>query len=573
MPDCDNCRETGVSKDVVSFCSECDLHFCVACDKLHGKFAPGHKTDFQEITDTAGGKVDGSTTYASCSEHSEESADYYCQWHESVICNTCKQSEHSQCTVLAISTAYEEIDISKEICNTFEQLIKLQETTDKLKREKQMALETYQTDIDERRYNIEGFRKRFNYLFDRYDAQLESQRALFVNDISFSMRSYARLSDQIREKTKSLEESLDIENGRLSFHQMINANHMYKKFKNKLTEVQNKRLSFDIFVKEEKDHKTLIDQLANLVNRVTESEEVVDSELDVGVDATTVNTQTKSFLDIKSCSVVTEADVRVLSDDKVPYIYGCCWMPDGQVILCDFDNSNIKILDKDFKIKFTAPCASAPFDVDCINETSAVVTLPSAKALQFISVKPGFKFQQKRDLNLNCKGACAHGKNIFVCIDESEPSKTGVKVLNLNGDDVSFISHLGSGDPRNLCVTTDGTKIYYTGGSDKSFFIKCVTKDGYGIFSVSSSDLKSPRGIVHDERNNIMICDFRKKCVQIINAEGKCGKILLTEKDIMYAPISISLNKTYDKLIIGSYKYILAEKPISKLTVYKLEYS
>ena len=158
--DCDNCREAGLLKDAVSFCSECDLHFCVACDMLHGKFAPVHKTDFQEITDTAGGKVDGSTTYASCSEHSEESADYYCQWHESVICNTCKQSEHSQCTVQAISTACEEIDISKEMYSTLEQLIKLQETTDKLKREKHVTLDTYQANIDERRYSIASLRKR-----------------------------------------------------------------------------------------------------------------------------------------------------------------------------------------------------------------------------------------------------------------------------------------------------------------------------------------------------------------------------------------------------------------------------
>ena len=380
----------------------------------------------------------------------------------------------------------------------------------------------------------------------------------------------------MREKTKSLKESQDMENRRLSFYQMINAKLAYKKFKNKLSEVKKKRLRFDISVKEEKDHQTLTDQLANLVNRVTESEEVVDLEdvavLDVEVDDTTVNTQTKSFLNIKSCSVVTEVDVRVRSDENVPSIYGCCWMPDGKVILCDYDNDNIKILDKDFKIKFTAPCVSAPVDVDCINETSAVVTLPSAKALQFISVNPGFKFQQKRDLNLHCEGICVRGKNIFVCIAESEPSKKGVKVLNLNGDDVSFISHLGPGTSSYLCVTTDGTKIYYTGGYDKSAFIKCITKDGYGIFSVSSSELDYPRGIVHDEMNNIMICDCSKRCVQIINADGKCGKILLTENDNMYAPESMSLNKTYDKLIIGS----LEDKPgqrVSKLTVYKLEYS
>ena len=230
-------------------------------------------------------------------------------------------------------------------------------------------------------------------------------------------------------------------------------------------------------------------------------------------------------------------------------------------------------MDKEFNIKFIAPCPPGPWDVDCIDESSAVVTLPGAKALQFITVKPGFKFQQKRDLNLICRGVSVHNKNIFVCIDESEPSKRGVKILNLNGNDVSFISHLGSGSPKSLCVTTDGTKIFYNGGTGKNLFINCVTKDGCGIFSVSSSELDVPTGIVHDEGNNIMICDYKSKCIQIISAEGVLGNVLLTDKNNMYAPKSICLSKTYDNLIVASYKTVSSGPSLSKLTVYKLEYS
>ena len=565
-PQCDNCREAGVVKDAVSFCSECDSHFCVVCDKLHGKIAPGHKTDIKERADI----VDEKTKYALCSKHRKETVEYYCQTHESVFCETCKLSEHAICAVQSISDACEGTNISKDICDMTEQLIKLQEATDRLKWDKQMTLNAYQSDMGVHRDNIKNLRKKFSNMFERYDKQLESQETTTVNNLSSSIRSCVLLSDQLKEQTKSFEEKQDVINKQSLFQQLINARKTCTEFRSVFEEIRSKKAKCGINIKQDKNHQTLLDQLYQLVHQDVVSEEYAGSE-EVADDAT--NGQPKTFINIKSCPDVKEVNVRVHNDESVPHITGSCWLPDGQVILCDYQNKKIKILDKDFNIKFAAPCPTEPWDVDYIDESSAVVAMPNAKALQFISIKPGFKFQQKRDLNLSCRGVSVHDKNIFVCIDESEPSKWGVKILNLNGNDVAFISHIGAGDPRKICVTADGTKVCYTGGSGNDLFINCVTKDGYGIFSVSSSELGYPRGIVRDECNNIMVCDGIKKCVQIICPDGVCGNVLLTDKNNMYSPTSMCLSKTYDNLIVASYKYVSSGPSLSKLTVYKLEYS
>lgn len=167
-------------------------------------------------------------------------------------------------------------------------------------------------------------------------------------------------------------------------------------------------------------------------------------------------------------------------------------------------------------------------------------------------------------------GVCVHDKNIFVCIDEPEPSKKGVKVLNLNGDPVSFIPHFGSGELRYLCPNVDGTRIYYNEGSGKDLFINCVTKDGYGIFSVSTTKLDFPRSIVHDESDDIMVCDDNNKCIQIVSADGIIENTLLIENRTTYAPKSMCISKNYDCLIVTSHK--ASEPRDSKLTLYRLEY-
>ena len=568
-PQCHNCREAGVLKDAISFCSECDRYFCVVCDKLHGKLVPGHKTDPYESVDTAENKVDDRTMYATCSKHSSETINYYCQEHESVICKICKQSEHASCAVQSASDACEGISISTKIADTIKKFINLQQKTDKLKHEVQMELDTYQSDIHARRYDIKRLQKDFNSMFDRYDVQLELQEASFVNSLSSSIRSCVSLTDQVKNQTKFLEETQGTVNEILSFQQLIKAETMYREFNNMFGEIQIKERSCDI--KEDKNHSKLLNRLSKLVHHPADLENSADSE-EIEEKVTEEMTKTKSFLNISSCTPVTQIDTRVCNDGLESIHYGCCCMLDGQVILCDNYNKKIKILDKNYNIKFTALCPLGPYDVDSVDTKSAVVTLPEAKAIQFISVNPGFKFLQKIQLKLKCSGVCIHDKTIFVCIHEPEQEKRGVKVLNLNGGDMAFIPHLGTGDPRNICVTADGSKVCYTGGSGKDLFINCVTKDGYGIFSVSNSDLDMPRGIIHDEYDNIMICDESKKCLQIISAEGVCENRLLTANN-MYAPRSMCLSKTYDYLVVASYEYRTSGASLSKLTVYNLEYS
>ena len=390
---------------------------------------------------------------------------------------------------------------------------------------------------------------------------MKSKEATCVTSLSSSIRKLDIISDNVKGKIKWLEGKHDKES---LFHQLLTSKDVSKRINEEMGEICAITTSFDVTITEDKTLPSLLDQLSGLVHQdVTDSEELLEK-------ASEDYLKKKMFLKIKSCTVIKEKDPKVRSDKATLSITGCCWLPDNKgVIICDNSEGNqtIKVFDEDMNVKFTAKCSSRSYDVAFIDEKSAVVTLPCAKAIQYIEVKPGFMFKDMKKLNVSCRGVNVHGKKIFLCVDESSSVK-GIKVLTLTGNDVSFIPHIGPGTPRKLCLHPDG-KMYYTSGCGNDVLINCLTIDGHVLFSVSSNDLDFPAGITSDGDGNVLVCDENKKCVKVISSAGLCGDFVLT--NTKYEPRAMCMNKSHDILAIA-FKNINSPCD-SKLTFYKLEYS
>lgn len=280
---------------------------------------------------------------------------------------------------------------------------------------------------------------------------------------------------------------------------------------------------------------------------------------------------TKSFLDIGSLSFVQEANVRVRVDENLPMITSCKWLPgDGGVILCDNNNGNIKLMDKNLNITFNVRCKSSPFDIDFTDDNSGIITLPEARSLQFITIKPGFKFKHLKSLKLKCYGIAANGNNIYVCIDDPQQSVRCVKILTAKGEFVSYITHTGVGSPKHLYVNMDGSRIYYTGGFDTEMFINCVTQNGFGIFSVTGPELLSPKTVSGDEDGNILVADDKAKCFQIISSYGVIGKKLDLAEETQSGPKASAVNKAKGALIVSFWE---TNPYISKVVLYSLNFA
>ena len=271
-------------------------------------------------------------------------------------------------------------------------------------------------------------------------------------------------------------------------------------------------------------------------------------------------------------------------DDCTPRITGCCFLPDGRLVACDFDNGKVKVYDKNLKLKQDISLVKnslsnkkqnkfSPCDVAVADKTRVVISMPMATTLQFIVVKPDLKLDTSIDTRHKCHGIAVRNRNVYVCINDNgedlakhkTPSPFyGIKIFSFEGNELSSIPHTGDRAPEFLCVNDTGTKIYYSsGGYNSKAAVTCINMEGTQIFRYSDEVLQSLRNIALDGDNNIITSDFSN--VYIIDSSGSSRKDLLTERDNTFWLTCFSYQKSSKILLLAANSI---EGQISNLNVY-----
>lgn len=238
-----------------------------------------------------------------------------------------------------------------------------------------------------------------------------------------------------------------------------------------------------------------------------ESEESTDDEL---LDTT----KRSVFGDIERWNF-RRIDTRFGRDVHVPKITGCCVMPDGTVVFCDNVNSNVKVLGQDRTgIKSVIRVETGdPFDVDSFKKSTAVVSIPKQKAVQFIRILPGLKLEQQINLSGECYGVAVRKTKIYVCIPD-----VGIEIVNRTGEMLQHISCQAA--PRYVFVNVYANRIYYSCDAGS---VCCLTKSGH---IVSDSFLPNSGSLVADEMNNLLVCNNAYREIHKLKPDGTDDKII-----------------------------------------------
>ena len=555
---CVSCEGDGISNAAYSYCFNCDSAFCVSCDKSHSKFAKDHKVVVGD--DMPEHVTDEKLAFVPCALHSKENMDLYCKDHEVALCNICKHTVHRKCDVQNLSSAFEEIDVSKWRDEVSTRVMTLLGIADEIDSNNQLLLKKVNENTDEMRNTIDHLRTEMNNVLDRYLEQLNAQHMPKIDVITDNSKACKSFSEYLKNQKDALENSKG--NRVKELFTLTETNKLCKEYSFALEEIKNEAVPSEVAITEDDKMPSLIQQISRIAYRDTADSEEVPEEM------TATQSRKKSFLNIKTCSFVQEQDVKMINDSNTPCITGCCFIPNERLVVCDYSNQKVKFLDKDMKIYFAIPYAKGPWDVDCLNEDCIVVTIPATKSIQFIHIKPGIKSKYKCDIGYKVYGVAVNDKHIFAIIADMDKQQYGVQILNQYGDYVAFIKHIGSElyMPQHICTNIDGSKMYYSGGSNRFLFVNCLTRVGFALYSIRTRALELPKTLICDDDENLIVCDAGTKCLHVINSGGVVGDMILSEQD-GFSPQSMCFDKLSDKLIVASWK----EKDV-KLTVYKLEY-
>ena len=89
-------------------------------------------------------------------------------------------------------------------------------------------------------------------------------------------------------------------------------------------------------------------------------------------------------------------------------------MPGGELVLCDYGNHKVKVLDSSFKTWDSTDLPAAPFDVAAVDDNNVIVTLPKECKLQYIQVLPFLIKSQIKFVDKLCWGVAMATDFIYV---------------------------------------------------------------------------------------------------------------------------------------------------------------
>ena len=270
------------------------------------------------------------------------------------------------------------------------------------------------------------------------------------------------------------------------------------------------------------------------------------------------------ILDMKVKSA-TEANIRLSDDGLNPNIIGCTFLSKGRILLCDYVNKKVKLLDIDMSVKESLKLSDAPSKVATVGENEAIITFGgNTNDLQYIYTKPELKLGKRITLPDKCYGPCVVNNEIYtVCHKDSGHEE--IWRLDGAGKIMSTIvltqSSSGRSDYMGLCLAGPNPSVYLTDWGNSR--VTCFQMDGKMVYQYEEKgQLERPNGIYVDSAGNSLVCGTDSHNVVVITADVRKHGELLTSKDVR-EPRCIDYRPDDNTLIVGCYK-------TSELFVYKL---
>ena len=541
---CDPCEYDHISKKAASYCQECAEYLCESCKTSHGKLklTRSHTLLSGELMPpkrSEGEMAVLDTVLCSCMQIK---VSVYCKEHCSLVCVNCSALQHRNCKTSDIDEVSNDFDVDSTE-ETIDNLNELNDTITSLQESRENDLNILSLEAKDCQDRAKQFREELSKKLERMEAKT-------LSDINVFKTQESKTITQQIDTCKAAQNSLD----------------MYSR-KLQLAKEQNDRQG--IFV-----YNIQLSQAVKSLTTITEeiTTEVYQPHIsfecnpaisfagnqDLGtVKCHTSRTPKMKGFDEMCITAGNKINVKLQSDAQDVWISGSAFLPSGELILCDFRNKKLKLLDKNLQMKESIDVSGRPWDVAAVNQHQVIVTFLDEKYLQFIQVTPSLALGHKVDLGMECRGVTVSRESIYISFYDSGECKIGI--YDLTGKQKRMISPYSCKDGSNLQFkeplyidVLNDEKIFVSDIDDKlnTSTVYCLESNGNVLYSISNPSFKRCRGISVDENENLLLCDWGSHKVFLITKDGKEVREFLTEKDGLYYPYTTSFRRSDGTLVV-----------------------
>ena len=200
------------------------------------------------------------------------------------------------------------------------------------------------------------------------------------------------------------------------------------------------------------------------------------------------------------------------------------------------------------------PGGDLDISLAAVDSSYIIITIASKKQVQLIQVLPSLKKGRTIDVNVTCRNiAVADGKLFVLC--ETTDKKYGIRVYDLAGRDLRKGHTINLKDfnrfisPTDVAASRSGNKIFITDIDTNK--VSCLTSDGNILCQNRYDGLEHPFGLFVDGKDNVIVCGDYSNTIHVLSAAGQTNKALLSSKDGISNPISVTYRPNDGILAVG----------------------
>ncbi|KAH3898622.1 hypothetical protein DPMN_022859 [Dreissena polymorpha] len=524
---CNACEDqNNVETSADFYCKQCERFYCGNCIDPHGKVFAKHTTFGRVERDKWPVSKKVVDFLQTCDVHKDHKIDQFCNLHKQLCCPQCVSDQHSQCSkVTQISeltnsqpTGLEGLSVELEtVMGEIKTLQISQEASI------QSLQRTYK---EHSAVMIEQMRGNLNTYIDECDN----------NSVGTSGGNEQYLKEEMCRSVLSIVNEFD----NITTKELNEMKDEVISIKGSVTSSIHKCISL---------HNDLL-QLLEIVQKIGDNKELcliasIKCKHIIQQALTLLGKSGKKF----NVQSITEHNVRIPSDEDVCYIKGICVLPDGQVLIVDWKNQKVKLLNQQYQVVSHWDVNAYPQAICLVtpSEVAVAVNYSNIGEVQFITVNQGkLVLGRKFQLQHQCIDIAHHQGDLFVT-----SGKELYKYM-LNGKQLCRLYQDRSVDLTEVwkcAVSPTGDRLYIISW-DK---LLTLARDGTLLATYSDPALGSPWGLHVTPAGQVLVCGW-PHTVQQVGWEGKSKlATLATEEDGLSHPYSVCYSSTTSSIIVGQY--------------------
>ena len=248
-------------------------------------------------------------------------------------------------------------------------------------------------------------------------------------------------------------------------------------------------------------------------------------------------------------------DVKDTSDEMKPWISGIVFLKNGDLLVADHENGRLTLFDSVMNKKKASIKCVDPWDAAVLDDKQVLVT--SAGILRYLHVglndTLAFTKEVKLDDTAFRSGVTVEAGLIYV---HGSHDKNFILILDGNGTlQKTFMTEqiwesFSGGNRYYISVSSKNDQLYLQGVNR----ILSITTNGDLIRTYTNSAMKNARGLVIDDKDNLLIGCLESHNLLIFSCDGSKHKMLLSKEDQIAKPYGIAFRASDGTLAVGDWE-------------------